>query len=116
MVRIRLQRYGRTNRPFYRIAVIEKRVRRDGPCLENLGFYDPIEKDAAKAIRVNDERVKFWLAKGAQPTDTLMDMFAKRGLVDKGEWEKNRAYDRKKVEAKAAAAAAAGDKKDEKKA
>jgi len=118
MVRIRMQRLGRRNRPFYRIAAAEQRTRRNGPVIEALGTYDPIEKDPAKQFIINEERVKFWIAKGAQPSDTLRDAFAKRGLVDTAQWEKDRAFDRRKVEKKQAAAAAApaDAKKDEKKA
>lgn len=116
MVRIRMQRLGRKNRPFYRIAAVEKLVRRDGPVLENLGWYDPMAKDAAKQLSINDERVKHWLAAGAQPTDTVRDFFAKRNLVDVKEWERQRAQDRKIVQENIAKKAAAGEKKDEKKA
>lgn len=116
MVRIRMQRYGRRNRPFYRIGAAEKKTRRNGPLVELLGTYDPVEKDPAKQITLNEERVKYWISKGAQPTDTVRDMLAKRGLVDLKAWEKNREYDRKMVQANIAKAAAAGEKKDEKKA
>lgn len=118
MVRIRMQRYGRRNRPFYRIAAVEKRARRDGPIVENLGWYNPLAPDATKQLMINDERVKYWLSMGAQPSDTVRDFLAKRNLVDVKQWEADRANDRKKVDAKiaaAAATAAAGDKKDEKK-
>lgn len=116
MVRIRMQRLGRRNRPFYRIAVAEKNTRRNGPVIEQLGFYDPIEKDAGKALKIDAERTKYWLSKGAQPSDTCRDFFAKMGLVDVKAWEKQREIDRKMVEAnKAKAAAAPAEKKDEKK-
>jgi small subunit ribosomal protein S16 len=114
MVRIRMQRFGRTNRPFYRIAAIDQRKRRNGPVLENLGWYNPVEKDVTKQVHINEERVKHWLAQGAQPTDTVRDFLAKRKLVDVKAWEADRAFDRKMSEAnqaKAAAAAEAGEKK-----
>ena len=119
MVRIRMQRHGRRNRPFYRISVIDQRTRRDGVVIEPLGFYDPVLKDASKQLQINDERVKFWLSKGAQPSDTVRDMLAKRGMIEMKGYEAERARQRKVVEdnkAKAAAAAAAGEKKEEKKA
>ena len=47
MVRLRFQRLGRHNRPFYRLAALDKRTRRDGVVIENLGWFNPIEKDAA---------------------------------------------------------------------
>jgi small subunit ribosomal protein S16 len=117
MVRLRMQRLGRRNRPFYRIAAVEKQTRRNGPVIEALGWYNPLEKDPAKALQINDERVKHWLSKGAQPSDTVRDMLAKRGLGDLKQWEADRAFDRKIVEEKKAKAAAAeGEKKEEAKA
>lgn len=118
MVRIRMQRTGRTNRPFYRIQVLDKRVRRDGAAIEQLGWYDPIEKNPAKQLNLNEERVKYWISVGAQPSDTIRDMLAKKNLIKLDKWEKVRARQRKTVEdAKAAAAAAPADgKKEEKKA
>lgn len=114
MVRIRMQRLGRHNRPFYRISAIEKRIRRDGRVLEELGWYNPIEKDTAKQIVLNEERVKYWLSVGAQPSDTVRDMLARRSLVNLPDWEKQRAYDRKMVEVNKAKAAAAPPPKDAK--
>ncbi|MBL8761605.1 MAG: 30S ribosomal protein S16 [Phycisphaerae bacterium] len=116
MVRIRLQRLGRHNRPFYRINAVDKRTRRDGSAIEQLGWYDPMAKDPAKQLELNEERVKYWISVGAQPSETLRDVLAKRKLVDVAAWEKDREQDRKMVEAKKAAAAAAGEKKEEKKA
>jgi len=123
VVRIRMQRHGHENRPFYRIAAIDRRARRNGAVIEALGWYDPIAKDPAKQIQLNEERVKYWVSKGAQPSDTVRDMLGRRGLINLEKWEKDREYDRKMVEKKkadaaaaAAAAAAAGEKKEEKKA
>jgi small subunit ribosomal protein S16 len=109
VVRIRMQRYGRRNRPFYRIAAVEKRARRDGPVVENLGWYNPIATDPTKMMEINAERVTYWLSKGAQPSDTVRDFLAKRGLVDVKAWEADRAADRKMVEERVAKAAAAAE-------
>ncbi len=116
MVRIRLQRLGRRNRPYYRICAIEQRARREGPVLENLGTYDPVNPDKAKQVNINDERMKHWLGLGAQPTDTVRDMLARKGLVDVKLWEADREHDRKRLEARLAKAAAEGEKKEAKKA
>lgn len=117
MVRLRFQRLGRHNRPFYRLAAIDQRTRRNGVVIEALGWYNPIEKDAAKQIQINEERVKHWISVGAQPTDTVRDFLAKRNLVDVKLWEKDRENDRKRSEkkkaAEAAKAAAAAEKKEE---
>jgi len=115
VVRIRMQRLGRRNRPFYRISAIDQRTRREGLVIEELGWYDPVAKDPAKQINLNEERVKYWLSKGARPSDTVMDMLAKRNLVPLGPWEAERERQRKVVQANIAAAAAKGDGKDEKK-
>lgn len=116
MLCIRMQRFGRRNRPFYRISAVDRRTRRDGAPVEELGWFNPVEKNPEKQLSLNDERVKYWLSMGAQPSDTVRDMLAKRNLIDVKQWEADRASDRKKVEAKKAAEAAAGEKKDEKKA
>jgi len=117
MVRIRMQRLGRRNRPYYRLCAIDQRSRREGPVLENLGTYDPVAPDAAKQINLNEERIRHWLKMGAQPSATVRDMLAKRGLVDVKSWEAEREYDRKMVEKKKAAEAAGeGEKKEEAKA
>jgi small subunit ribosomal protein S16 len=102
-----MQRTGRTNRPFYRIQVLDKRARRNGASIEQLGWYDPIEKNPAKQLKLDEERVKYWIGVGAQPSDTLRDILAKKNLIKTGPWEKLRARERANVEAAKAAAAAA---------
>jgi len=74
MVRIRLSRIGRRNLPVWRIAVFDKRTRRDGRFLENLGVYYPKETDDQKKIVIKKERLIYWLGKGAQLTDTLKSL------------------------------------------
>ncbi len=78
MVRIRLQRMGRRNRPFFRIVVADARAPRDGAFIEIIGHYDPLPDPAT--IVVNKERALFWLSRGAQPTDTVRDLFRKVGI------------------------------------
>ena len=62
-------RTGAKKRPSYRVVVKEKQSKRDGACLENLGTYNPTREPAE--IKLKAERVQYWLAKGAQPTDTV---------------------------------------------
>jgi len=107
VVRIRMQRIGRSRRPFYRIQVLDKRVRRNGAAIEQLGWYDPLAKDPAKQIKLNEERAKYWISVGAQPSGTVRDMLGKRKLIKLEPWEARRARDRKGVEERAAKAAAA---------
>lgn len=66
MVKIRLTRMGDHKSPFYRIIVADSRARRDGPFIEIIGTYDP--KKEPSEIKVNSDRAKYWIAKGAQPT------------------------------------------------
>ena len=77
MVKIRLRRVGAKKAPFYRIVVAESRSPRDGRCIEEIGTHDPMA-DSGK-IKVDMERAKYWIANGAQPTDTV------RGLLKKVE-------------------------------
>ena len=81
MVRLRMQRFGRRNHPFFRIAAIDKRTRRDGRVIEQLGWYDPIAADPTKQINLNVDRIKHWLSVGAQPSDTVRDFLAKQNLL-----------------------------------
>lgn len=82
-VKIRMTRIGRRHRPFFRINAIDSRTPRDGRILEKLGHYDPLEKDKTKQIVLNIERIKFWLDKGAIPSDTIADMLRKQGIKTK---------------------------------
>ena len=69
MLMIRLARIGKKKRPFYRVVVTEKTRPRNGRFVEIVGTYDPLKKPAA--VELNDERVQYWLGKGAQPSDTV---------------------------------------------
>ena len=71
MVRIRMTRVGQKHIPFYRIGVFDARTRRDGAYIENLGTYDPRQKDPKKKVALNRERFDYWVSKGAQPTEAL---------------------------------------------
>jgi small subunit ribosomal protein S16 len=82
-VKLRLTRMGRRHRPFFRLNAVESRTPRDGRILEKLGHFDPLEKDSSKAKVLNVERIKFWLAAGAIPSDTVAEMLAKVGIRTK---------------------------------
>jgi small subunit ribosomal protein S16 len=73
---IRLARIGKKKRPFYRIVVTEKTRPRNGRFVEIVGTYDPLKNPAA--IDMKDERVKYWLSKGAQPSDTVRSFLRNR--------------------------------------
>ena len=92
MVRIRLSRYGRRNRPFYRIEVFDVRTRRNGRSLEQIGWYDPMVADNDKKVSLNAERALYWLQVGAQPSDTVQDFFRHKGVMATyREWKKTAA-------------------------
>jgi len=78
LVKIRLTRLGAHKRPFYRIVVVDSRSRRDGPFIEILGTYNPLENPSA--IDINLDKAKLWLQRGAQPTDTVKKLMQKAGL------------------------------------
>jgi len=82
VVRLRMKRFGRRNRPFYRICAIDKRAARDSEPIEEIGTYDPIEKDDSKAITVKEDRAKYWLGVGAQPSRTVLGLLKKAGVVE----------------------------------
>jgi len=79
-VKIRMTRMGRRHRPFYRINAVEVRTPRDGRILEKLGHYDPIEKDPAKQVVLNLERVRYWIGQGALASDTVAQILKKQGI------------------------------------
>ncbi|HZB43769.1 MAG TPA: 30S ribosomal protein S16 [Pyrinomonadaceae bacterium] len=72
MLAIRLMRMGAKKKPSYRVVVKEKLSKRDGAYEENVGFYDPTRNPAE--VRLDMERVNYWLSKGAQPTDTVRQL------------------------------------------
>lgn len=77
MLRIRLQRYGATHNPTYRISVIESATRRDGSAVEVLGNYNPKARGKDPELQLNLDRVAHWIAQGAQPTDTVKTLVKK---------------------------------------
>ncbi|MEN8264341.1 MAG: 30S ribosomal protein S16 [Nitrospirota bacterium] len=78
MVKIRLTRKGAKKRPFYRVIVVDSRKRRDGPFLEIIGTYDPL-KDPSE-IKIDNERAKYWLGCGAQPSSTVKNLLKISGV------------------------------------
>jgi small subunit ribosomal protein S16 len=71
MVTIRLARHGPRKNPFYHITVAEKSAGRDGRFVERLGFYNPVAKGQDEELRVNLDRVQYWISVGAQPTEKV---------------------------------------------
>jgi small subunit ribosomal protein S16 len=82
MVVLRLKRMGRTHRPFYRLAAMDKRSPRNGRVIEELGWYDPIAPED-KQVQLHTERIDYWLSVGAQPSDTVKGLLRKAGIEPK---------------------------------
>ncbi|OIP80879.1 30S ribosomal protein S16 [Candidatus Peregrinibacteria bacterium CG22_combo_CG10-13_8_21_14_all_44_10] len=80
MLRIRLTRTGKTNRPSYRIVVAEHTSPIKGKFIEVLGFYNPIENP--KQLEFKEDRIKYWISVGAQPTDTVASLLKSKGMAD----------------------------------
>ena len=78
-VKIRLRRMGAKKAPFYRIVVADSRFPRDGRFIEEIGYYNPLEEP--HVVKVDAEKVKNWIANGAQPTDTVKTLFKKHGVL-----------------------------------
>ena len=78
-VRIRLKRFGAKARPYYRIVVMDSRSARDSKTIDEIGYYHPIEAED-KQISINEAKVREWLAKGAQPSDTVRSILNKKGI------------------------------------
>lgn len=75
MVVIRLARGGSKARPFFNIVVADKRARRDGRFIERIGFYNPLATGNAESLRVEQDRLNYWLSVGATPSDTAKRLF-----------------------------------------
>ena len=75
-VAIRLSRFGAKKRPFYRIVAADSRRKRDGRFLEQLGTYDPMKNPVD--VRLEMDRVDYWLSVGAQPSDTVRSLIRKQ--------------------------------------
>ncbi|MDY6991085.1 MAG: 30S ribosomal protein S16 [Pseudomonadota bacterium] len=71
MVSIRLSRGGAKKRPFYHIIVTDSRNRRDGSYLERLGFFNPVAQGKESELRLDYQRVEYWLKTGAQPSERV---------------------------------------------
>ena len=82
-VRLRLKRMGRSHGAFFRIHVVDSRSPRDGRVIEQLGHYDPIEKDKEKQIVLDVERANYWMDKGAQPSETVSSLLKRKGIEHK---------------------------------
>ncbi len=98
-MKIRLARGGSKKRPFYSIVAADSRMPRDGRFIEKLGTYNPmLPKDSEERVKMNMERVKYWLGEGAQPSDRVSRMLEAAGELPK----KDRSNPKKGTPGKAA--------------
>ena len=80
-VKIRLTRMGAKKAPFYRIVATDSRKARDGMYIEQIGYYDPMKEPAL--VNIDAEIAKKWLNNGAQPTETVRNLFKANGIIEK---------------------------------
>lgn len=86
-VKIRLKRMGTKKVPFYRIVVADSRSPRDGKFIETIGTYDSTRTPAD--VKIDEEKALAWMGNGAQPTDTVRNLFSKQGIMKKFAEAKN---------------------------
>lgn len=82
-VRIRMKKFGRKHRPFFRIVAVDGRCPRDGRVLEELGTYDPLVPETDARAILKGERIQYWLGVGAQPSDKVAVLIKKYGVNGK---------------------------------
>ena len=80
MLKIRLRRMGAKKAPFYRIVVADSRAPRDGACVEEIGYYNPLSNPVE--LNVNNEKAAQWVKNGAQPTETVRALLKKSGAIE----------------------------------
>lgn len=78
-VKIRLRRMGAKKAPFYRIVVADSRYPRDGRCIEEIGYYNPLTNPVD--IKIDSDKAQKWLNDGALPTETVKSLLKKNGLI-----------------------------------
>jgi len=78
-VRIRLKKFGRLHRPYFRLCAMDGRSPRDGRVIEELGHYDPMIPETDARARLNGERIDYWLSVGAQPSEAAAVLIKKYG-------------------------------------
>ncbi len=80
MVKIRLKRIGAKKAPIYRVVVADSRYPRNGRCIDEIGYYNPLSEPVV--VNIDADKAKDWIGKGAQPTETVRALLKKSGIVD----------------------------------
>ncbi len=110
-VKIRLARWGSKGSPFYHVVVADARSPRDGKFLEKVGTYNPmLDSDNAERVVLKEERIRYWLSVGAQPTDRVERMLKAKSILE-GEYKISEQPKQSKPKAKAVERAAAKQEK-----
>ncbi len=91
MVKIRLRRVGAKKRPSYRLVVADSRAPRDGAFIGIIGHYNPLTDP--ETVVIDEEKARYWLGQGAQPTDTAARLLAKAGIIEESEARKAKTKD-----------------------
>ena len=99
MVKIRLKRMGMKGAPTYRVVVADARSPRDGRIIENIGWYNP--RTEPSSININADRAKHWLSVGAQPTESVVSLLIRSGIIERPSREQTRAKTAAKLASKA---------------
>jgi small subunit ribosomal protein S16 len=109
-LKIRLARAGTKKRPYYHVVIADSRAPRDGRFIERLGHFNPLlAKDAKDRLKLDLEKIKAWLAKGATPTDRVLRFLDEAGLLKRpARNNPQKAQPKKKAQERAAGAAGAG--------
>ncbi len=89
MVKLRLKRIGAKKKPFYRIVVANSTAPRDGRFLETVGTYNPLKNPAE--VTLKEDRIRYWLNNGGQPTDTVASLLKKNNILARSEKQSERA-------------------------
>lgn len=83
-IALRLSRGGAKKRPYYRIVAADSRAPRDGKYLEQIGVYNPLlAKDSPERVKLNEDRAKYWLGVGAQPSDRVLRFLDAAGIMER---------------------------------
>ncbi len=107
-LKIRLARAGSKKRPYYHVVIADVRSPRDGRFIEQVGSWNPLLSDDAARVKLDEERIRHWLSKGALPTDRVARFLDTAGLVKRETRSNpNKAQPGKKAQERAAAAKAA---------
>lgn len=80
-VKLRLKRFGRLNHPTYRVVAADARSPRDGRIIESIGYYLPLMPRAQEQLKLDPDRVRYWLSVGAQPSETVASMIRRSGIA-----------------------------------